>query len=742
MPPPEPGAQGPVPAPQAPVPAPASPAERLISGVKQQFSLAGRPATGRGIAAPQESGGGSVLSNSVAQALVPADQGYVPRYAPGLNVASMVRLTFPGRADGAFRMVEPRSQLSVSVRLIDARPVSAETAGGYLLYRGALPGGADVIHVPGMTGTEDWITVAGPSVSSLAYEVSLGDGVAGLRLYANTLELLDAGGLPRLRVSPPYLVDAKLARHEAKLALGGCSADSSAAPPWSHPVVPPSARTCRVTVTWDPGSLVYPALLDPPWTTTASLAAPGRYGHVAGRLNDNTVLVAGGFIGTPPGNQVALASAERFTLDATGNGVWAAAAPMKGGPRGYPLGIARLNRFYVIHGTADVCTAVNTSEYFSTADNDWTVIPLPATDPPRGRAYDATATLMSDSRILVAGGSLGSDCRTFTPQVWVDLLDTLTNTWSRGPDLPGPRAHHTATALGGGGAMLIGGQAAPDEQNPAGFLATTLLYNQLTNEWRAGPSLNHGRRWHGAVSLSDGAPDILVFGGRTGEGPSAAESPYGTTERWKGGAAWTEVAPGMVTPRQWNNGKGGDRLIDGTVLAVLGNARGTALTDAEVFDPMTERWSQAGTLAGGERAGSFTITVLGASRQVLVAGGQALRGAPSASVDLYTQPLPTAADGGAPGDGSAAAADATAGSADAGGPADGAPSGDAAAVTDGSAGAADGNHDASSAPGDDSGCGCHLGRGRASSSPLAIGLTLAGVAALARRRRRRSRAAG
>ncbi len=49
----------------------------------------------------------------------------------------------------------------------------------------------------------------------------LGDKVAGLRLFANTLELLDSSGMPRLRVSPPYLLDAKLKRHTATLELSG-----------------------------------------------------------------------------------------------------------------------------------------------------------------------------------------------------------------------------------------------------------------------------------------------------------------------------------------------------------------------------------------------------------------------------------------------------------------------------------------------------------------------------------------
>jgi hypothetical protein len=43
--------------------------------------------------------------------------------------------------------------------------------------------------------------------------------VRGLRLVAGTLEFLDEGGAPRLRVSPPYIVGADGTTFEAALAL-------------------------------------------------------------------------------------------------------------------------------------------------------------------------------------------------------------------------------------------------------------------------------------------------------------------------------------------------------------------------------------------------------------------------------------------------------------------------------------------------------------------------------------------
>lgn len=53
----------------------------------------------------------------------------------------------------------------------------------------------------------------------------------------------------------------------------------------------PGASKCTVSVTW--GDVVYPAIVDPTWTTTTSMAA-ARANHTASQLQNGKVLVAGG----------------------------------------------------------------------------------------------------------------------------------------------------------------------------------------------------------------------------------------------------------------------------------------------------------------------------------------------------------------------------------------------------------------------------------------------------------------
>jgi hypothetical protein len=622
----------------------ASEADRFVESIRSTYVERGIAKLGRpGSLGPQLAAARPVLPDSVAQGFDRQGAGIVPRFPSSAAELVRSRLSFPASADAPFTVSDARTGVSVAARLLGARAVVGEISKGYLVYRGALRGGLDLIHVPQPTGTEDWLTIRGPETTSVSYEIGLGEKVAGLRLFTNTLELLDKDGMPRLRVSPPYLVDASSVRHPAKLGLTGCVADSSAAPPWSHSVQPAGATSCTVTVTWDASGLAYPALLDPVWSTTGTMVV-ARYGHVAGLLNDGTVIAAGGVIGSGA-STASIDSAERFTVDAQGVGVWTAAASLKGGARGYPFGVARLNRFFVIGGTADLCSNLNTAEYFSTANNDWTATTLPGSNPPRGRSYDGTATLLGDGRILVVGGTLGNPaCDTFTPQVAVDLYSTLNDTWTRGPDLPVARANHTATVLPNSRILMAGGQSARDGQNPAGYLATTVIFNPSLNQWADGPTMNHGRRWHGAGSMNDSTTDVIVFGGPIDE-TTQVTADYGTTERWTGGSTWTVESPGMLHPRQWNYGIGTTTLPNSSVLAALGNA-GSTFGTGEIFSPTTGQWSETDVILGGGRVGSFTLTALGASGKALVAGGQTAGGGPSGATDLYTPPAPPVPDGG------------------------------------------------------------------------------------------------
>jgi hypothetical protein len=108
--------------------------------------------------------------------------------------------------------------LSIHFALRGASEVPIAVADGLVLYPGGF-GGADIVHRVHPEGVEDYVVFESrPPTERLVYDVDV-SAVAGLRLVADTLELLDGGGAPRLRVAPPYVVDAMGRRHAAKLEL-------------------------------------------------------------------------------------------------------------------------------------------------------------------------------------------------------------------------------------------------------------------------------------------------------------------------------------------------------------------------------------------------------------------------------------------------------------------------------------------------------------------------------------------
>jgi hypothetical protein len=121
--------------------------------------------------------------------------------------------------------VDETSGMSVAFSLEEATEAGVRVADGLALYENALGAATDVIHRVTPDGTEDYVVFAGrPDREELLYEVDVSQ-VAGLRLIGQVLELLDEGGVPKLRVAPPYLVDATGTRFAGELSVLGCNVD-------------------------------------------------------------------------------------------------------------------------------------------------------------------------------------------------------------------------------------------------------------------------------------------------------------------------------------------------------------------------------------------------------------------------------------------------------------------------------------------------------------------------------------
>lgn len=236
------------------------------------------------------------------------------------------RVVVPERSTAPFTIEDMKSGLGVEVALVGAHESPAQIVEGYTAYARAHASGATLFHRSQPDGIEDLLSFEEqPEAARVEYQVHLGTLVQGLRLVANTLELVDAGGAPRLRMAPPYVVAADGAHVEAALAVRGCAVDEDPAPPWGRPVTAPGASNCTISVSWARDSVAYPAVLDPLWTTTGSMSV-ARQDHAAIVLSTGKVLVAGGR-STSTGT-TGLATAELYD---PATGTWSATGSMTGG---------------------------------------------------------------------------------------------------------------------------------------------------------------------------------------------------------------------------------------------------------------------------------------------------------------------------------------------------------------------------------------------------------------------------
>ncbi len=164
----------------------------------------------------------AVIPKVHAVKLTASDVGITPQWSD----SSAAKLVLPASAEQGFTVEEPSSNLSLRATLQGSRQSRADVRTGAVVYEGAAPAGGRVTHRVTPLGTEDYVEIdARPEAPELTYTLDLSDGVAGLRLVANVLELLDAKGTPRLRVTAPMVVDASGASFPTILAVEGCQVD-------------------------------------------------------------------------------------------------------------------------------------------------------------------------------------------------------------------------------------------------------------------------------------------------------------------------------------------------------------------------------------------------------------------------------------------------------------------------------------------------------------------------------------
>jgi hypothetical protein len=218
-------------------------------------------------------------------------------------------------------------------------------------------------------------------------------------------------------------------------------------------------------------------------------------------------------------------------------------------------------------------------------------------------SWDRTATLLSDGRVLIAGGNSGS----------AELYDPSTGTFSPTGSMSSGRWGHTATLLSDGRVLIAGGL--PD-WSP---LASAELYDPKTGAFSATASMNAARYGHTATLLSDGR--VLIAGSDPGGDPDDNLAYSASADMCDPKTGAFSPTGSMTTAR---GGHTASLLSDGRVLIAGGDVKKSGLgyksttASAELYDPKTGTFSSAGSMSSGRYG--HTASLLSDGR-VLITGG-------------------------------------------------------------------------------------------------------------------------
>ena len=258
------------------------------------------------------------------------------------------------------------------------------------------------------------------------------------------------------------------------------------------------------------------------WTPTGSMTTP-RYLHSASLLPNGQVLAAGGWASTccssngQPGSQYPLTSSELWD-PATGR--WTAIGSMANPHAAHTATVLSNGNVLVAggqnYGQGSILGVGITAaaDLYDPASGTWTSVGTMTTQ----RDY-AAAALLSDGRVLVAGGNSGGCCSGLST---AEIFDPTTLAWTGVQSMTTGRNGPAASAISNANSVLVsGGYSCCSDPNPTRSSAE--YFDLVTQVWHLTGSLSQARAFHTSVTLLDGT--VLAVGGRF----SSAERYYPDT---------------------------------------------------------------------------------------------------------------------------------------------------------------------------------------------------------------------
>ncbi len=345
------------------------------------------------------------------------------------------------------------------------------------------------------------------------------------------------------------------------------------------------------------------------WVAAANVMNVAREQHTATRLADGRVLVAGGYSG-----QQWSKAAEVYSPQ---DGLWTATQPMNN--------IAGPHVAVLLSDGSVLAMQDSSAERFYATNLSWIV--TGSMNESRER-NTFTATLLPNGKVLVVGGMYRNTSGYIT-RGSAELYDPASGTWTVTGSLNQPRYEHTATLLSNGKVLVAGG-CYSSGSTEGSSLTSAELYDPATGLWTVTGALQDARQQHTATLLNDGT--VLVAAGlkRIVDAGGGVWSAYSQTAEVYDPTAgtWSNLTY-LNLNRMYHTAT---LLTNGRVLVAGGRTSAGDTTRAEVYDPVLGMWNNT-TSMNSVRIG-HTATLL-SNGQVLVAGGNQ-NGNDLATAELFT----------------------------------------------------------------------------------------------------------
>jgi hypothetical protein len=365
------------------------------------------------------------------------------------------------------------------------------------------------------------------------------------------------------------------------------------------------------------------------FTTTASLAEP-LICQTSTALQDGTVLITGG-TNTNFFNSGAIGTTDAELYNPTQSGPSFSPVGQMNTARGCGSNATLLNDGTVLITGGSGNT---TAELYVPSSHSFSLTTLPSTLNPQSSKisamnavrFHATATLLQDGTVLIAGGDVGNNAGLNTAEVYNPATGIFTATKGT---MHTVRTTQTATLLANGTVLIAGGQG-----NISGQMAwnTAEIYNPVSQTFTLlSATMSTARASHTANILSDGT--VLIAGGQNNSGVLSSAEIYNPST-----STFTS-AGGMNSARMNHTATS---IANGTILITGGtNGSASALVTAETYSPSARQFTLTGNMTVPREFHSATLLFDG---DVLLAGGEDSGDDPNgilSAAELYSYTIDT-----------------------------------------------------------------------------------------------------